>query len=308
MVTMKSESLLMDRQIVKSNHVIEASYQLTLNEQRLILLCIQQIKKGQGITPEKAFVINASEVASAYNVTTDRAYTLLQEVSDRLYERSLTIYKPDPEFPQKQTKTRWITAIDYLESEGKIYLYFAPKVIPYISMLEGQFTRYNLEYIAPMISVYGVRFYELFKCWLKSDKSKVKSIGLDELKKLLDVRGQYLAIKDFKLKVLNRGLEDVNQHTDLEVTYENKRTGRKITSLEFTIKTKQKTSKLAQSSSSSSIIKASSKVEPNLAASERAEVMRCFTHALSSSKLANQSLEKTVSDKELKRFKEYGLI
>ena len=236
----------MDKQIVKSNHVIEASYRLSLNEQRLILLCIQQIKKGQAITPESAFLVSATDIANAYNVTKDRAYTLLQEVADRLYERSLTIQKPDPEYPQKQTKTRWITAIDYLENEGRIYLYFAPKVIPYISLLESGFTRYNLEYIAPMTSVYGVRFYELFKCWLMGDKSKTKSIPLDELKSLLDVKAQYPSMKDFKFYVLDRGLEDVNQHTDLLVSYENTRTGRKITGLDFTINVKQKQPKTAE--------------------------------------------------------------
>lgn len=229
----------MDKQIVKSNHVIEASYRLTLNEQRLILLCIQQIKKGQAITAETPFKVSAQEVSSTYSVTIDRAYVLLQEVADRLYERSLVIHKPDVEQPQKNTtKTRWITAIDYLDSEGRIYLYFAPKVIPYISLLESGFTRYNLEYIAPMTSVYGVRFYELFKCWLMGDKARIKMVGLDELKELLDLKGVYTSIKDFKLKVLDKGLEDINQHTDLLVSYENKRTGRKITDLEFNISTK----------------------------------------------------------------------
>ena len=90
----------MNKQIVKSNHVIEASYRLSLNEQRLILLCIQQIKKGQVITAEKPFLVSAAEVASTYNVTTDRAYVFLQEVADKLYERSLTIFKPDPELPE----------------------------------------------------------------------------------------------------------------------------------------------------------------------------------------------------------------
>lgn len=297
----------MDKQIVKSNHVVEASYRLSLNEQRLILLCIQQIKKGQAITAESAFLISASDVSKAYNVTTDRAYVLLQEVVDKLYERSLTIYKPDPELPQKQTKTRWITAIDYLENEGRVYLYFAPKVIPYISMLEGGFTRYNLTYIAPMTSVYGIRFYELFKCWLMSNKTVTKAISLDDLKELLDLKGQYPSIKDFKLKVLDRGLEDVNQHTDLAVSYENKRTGRKITSLEFTISSRPPATKPPKALPSVDAA-LSPKPEADSAAAERAEVLRSFNHALNNSRLANQSLEQTVSAKELKRFKEHGLI
>ena len=296
----------MNKQIVKSNHVIEASYRLSLNEQRLILLCIQQIKKGQVITAEKPFLVSAAEVASTYNVTTDRAYVFLQEVADKLYERSLTIFKPDPELPHKQTKTRWITAIDYLETEGRIYLYFAPKVIPYISMLESGFTRYNLAYIAPMTSVYGIRFYELFKCWLMGNKTVTKAISLENLKELLDLKGQYPSIKDFKLKVLDRGLEDVNRHTDLAVSYENKRTGRKITSLEFTVSSKLLDTKPPKPLSSSEPV--NPKLEPDSAAAERAEVLRSFNHALNSSKLANQSLEQTVSAKELKRFKDYGLL
>lgn len=237
----------MDKQIVKSNHVIEASYRLSLNEQRLILLCIQQIKRGQAITPTTGFNILAKDLIDAFGVSSKNAYSDLKEVADILFNRFLTIYKPDPEEPKlESTRTRWITAIDYIPTEGRLKLYFAPKVIPYISLLESGFTRYNLEYIAPMTSVYGVRFYELFKCWLMGDKSKVKSISLDELKGLLDVKAQYPSIKDFKFYVLDRGLEDVNQHTDLLVSYENTRTGRKITGLDFTISVKQKQPKTAE--------------------------------------------------------------
>lgn len=100
------------------------------------------------------------------------------------------------------TKTRWISAIDYIPDDSWLKLYFAPKVIPYISLLESGFTRYNLEYVANMSSIYGLRFYELFKCWLMGDKSKIKIISIDELKTLLDLKDekgeyQYPSIKDF---------------------------------------------------------------------------------------------------------------
>lgn len=294
--------------IVKSNHVVEASYRLSLNEQRLILLCIQQIKKGQAITPSTGFNILAADLIETFGVSSKNAYSDLKEVADVLFNRFLTIYRPDPEEPKlESTRTRWITAIDYIPTEGRLKLYFAPKVIPYISMLEGQFTRYNLAYIAPMTSVYGVRFYELFKCWLMDNKTVTKPISLDDLKELLDLKRQYPSIKDFKLKVLDRGLEDVNQYTDLAVSYENKRTGRKITSLEFTISSRPPATKPLKALPSVDAA-LSPKPETDLVAAERAEVLRSFNHALNNSRLANQSLEQTVSVKELKRFKEYGLI
>lgn len=229
----------MDKQVVKSNHVIEASYRLTLNEQRLILLCIQQISKGQAITPQTGFNIRASELIESFGMNPKNAYSELKDVSEVLFNRFLTIYQPDPEEPKlESTRTRWITAIDYIPDEGRVKLYFAHKVIPYISMLESGFTRYNLAYVANMNSVYGMRFYELFKCWLMGDKSKTKTIGIDDLKDLLDLKGQYPSIKDFKKYVLDKGLDDVNQHTDLKAAYETKKTGRRITDLEFVIKLK----------------------------------------------------------------------
>ena len=169
--------------IVKSNHVIEASYRLTLNEQRLVLACIQKIKKGQRIDPATPFVVTASDFSDMFAVSLDRAYSELQTVADRLYERSVTVYQPDPEEPAlAATKTRWITAIDYIPTGGKVRLYFSSKMIPYISMLEGGFTRYNMEYIAKMNSVYGIRFYELMKSWLFGEPRKVKVVEIDEIK------------------------------------------------------------------------------------------------------------------------------
>lgn len=226
--------------IVKSNHVIEASYRLTLNEQRLVLACIQKIKKGQRIDPATPFVVTASDFSDMFAVSLDRAYSELQTVADRLYERSVTVYQPDPDEPAlAATKTRWITAIDYIPTGGKVRLYFSSKMIPYISMLEGGFTRYNMEYIAKMNSVYGIRFYELMKSWLFGEPRKTKTVEIDEIKELLalkDEKGnyQYPSIKDFKLRVLDKAMEDINTHSDLTASYEDKKTGRKITHFTFT--------------------------------------------------------------------------
>lgn len=203
-------------------------------------MCVQQIKKGKPITAQDSFSVLASEFAEMFDIAIDGAYSELQTVAERLYERSVTIYQPDPEFPKlTHTKTRWISSIDYIPDEGRVRLYFAVKMIPYIAMLEGGFTRYNLEQIAGMSSVYGIRFYELLKCWLFGEPRKVKTVGLDELKDLLDLKDpeggyQYPSIKDFKLRVLDKAMNDINEHSDLEVRYEDKKTGRKITHFTFT--------------------------------------------------------------------------
>lgn len=229
------DSPLMSKElVVKSNHVIEASYKLTLNEQRLILLCVRQIKKGQKITAESRFDISAADFADMFEISADRAYSELQTVTDKLYERSVTIQQPDPDRPNvAATKTRWVSAIDYIPNEGRVSIYFAVKMVPYISMLEGGFTRYNLQNISGMGSVYGIRFYEFFKSWLFGGVHNTKKIALDELKEKLELTGKYSSIKDFKLYVLDKAIADINECSDLAATYKTIKTGRKITHVEF---------------------------------------------------------------------------
>jgi len=227
-------------EVYKSNHVIEASYRLTLSEQRLVLMCIQRIKKGQPVTAETPFEIKAADFADMFSITVDRAYVALQEVADKLYERSITIHQPDPDRPSlSKTTTRWISQKDYFDKEGKMCIYFSPKVIKYISLLEGNFTRFNLENIAGMNSVYGIRFYELMKSWLFGEPKKTKTVEINEIKELLALKDeksnyQYPSIKDFKLRVLDKAMEDINTHSDLTASYEDKKTGRKITHFTFT--------------------------------------------------------------------------
>lgn len=238
--------------VVKSNRIIEASYKLTMGEQRLILLCIRQIKKDQEIVGGKSkkkkklieateFSVHAEDFADMFEISQKRAYTELQIVADRLYDRSVIIHNPYVENPAiSALKTRWISAIEYMPKEGRVTLSFAKKMIPYISKLEGGFTRYNLQNIADMNSVYGIRFYEFFKCWLFGSTKKTKRVSLDELKEKLQLTGKYPSIKDFKLYVLDKALQDINNFSDLGAKYKALKTGRKITHIEFDFWVKNK--------------------------------------------------------------------
>ena len=310
--------------IVKSNHVIEASYRLTLNEQRLVLACIQKIKKGQRIDPATPFVVTASDFSDMFAVSLDRAYSELQTVADRLYERSVTVYQPDPEEPTlAATKTRWITAIDYIPTGGKVRLYFSSKMIPYISMLEGGFTRYNMEYIAKMNSVYGIRFYELMKSWLFGEPRKTKTVEIDEIKELLalkDEKGnyQYPSIKDFKLRVLDKAMEDINEHSDLNASYEDKKTGRKITHFTFTFALKvrgEESTKAPEEAPESP--KAQQEEVPKARARTRKEEpnqdeIRAAINDLlamqNMAKMAGKPLAEMATPKQMEKYQKYKLI
>ena len=74
--------------IVKDNALINASYNLELSEQRLILLSIVRAREtGQGITADSKLKIYASDYASQFGVTKETAYEALKTAVDNLFNR-----------------------------------------------------------------------------------------------------------------------------------------------------------------------------------------------------------------------------
>ena len=65
--------------IVKSNQVIEAGYELSTSEQRLILSAIEQIPKGIPVSSNEIYQINAKDFVRLFGVHEKTAYRDLKE-------------------------------------------------------------------------------------------------------------------------------------------------------------------------------------------------------------------------------------
>lgn len=217
--------------VYKANQVIEAGYKLTLNEQRVVLACIAQVNSAAQLLTTDEFELTAKDFAKLFSVSEDRAYHALIEVSDSLFNRYIVVDKPYPDRPKiNRMKTRWISTICYMSDEGKITLTFAKAMLPYLSELKGQFTKYELKHIGNMTSVYGIRLYELLMQWRTTGK---REIEIEWLKKKFQIEDKYAAIKDLKLKVIDPAVKDINTHSNYTVKWEQRKTGRQVTHLTF---------------------------------------------------------------------------
>ena len=223
--------------VCKANEVIEAGYRLSLNEQRVVLACIGQVNSMEELLKTDEFELSAKDFAKLYGISEDRAYSELQEVAKNLYQRSLTIHNPDPKRPKlKKIETRWISSIGYLPEDGKIILCFAQKLLPYLSQLKGTFTRYKLEHIGNMSSMYSIRLYELLAQWQSVGKREVE---IDWLKTQFQLDESYDRMFDLKKRVLDPAVKDINENSNFNVMWEQRKTGRRVTHLIFTFAEKK---------------------------------------------------------------------
>lgn len=226
--------------VVKANSLIQAGYRLTLAEQRILLTAISQICSGDAPTDQNTYSVDVNALASMRDTTTRRAYQELAEATKRLYDRSVRIEKgPNGEAlgpedrngkRKRVTMARWVQDVEYIEAEGRVELRFSHAILPYLSLLQKEFTKYELRYVASMRSTYGIRLYELIQQWRSAGE---RVIDLDELRYLFGIVGQYSAIKDLKHRVIDPAVRDVNEYSDLTVTYEQYRSGRRIAGFRF---------------------------------------------------------------------------
>lgn len=217
--------------VYKANEVIEAGYRLSLNEQRVILACIGQVDSAKPLLATDLFELSAKDFATLFSVSDKTAYEALSDVTETLFNRYIIINNPFPDNPKAQyLKTRWISSIVYYPEQGKISLRFAVDMLPYLSELKKAFTRYKLEHIGKMTSIYAIRLYELLAQW---QGIKKREIEIDWLKKQFQIEDQYTDMHNFKKRVIDPAVKDINSHSNFTVSWTQRKTGRRVTHLTF---------------------------------------------------------------------------
>lgn len=223
----------MTKQLIvkKDNALINAAYTLTLQEQRLLLLA--SAKAGGEKIALQGLKLQALEYAESFNVSSGAAYKALKEAADSLFERRVTFHEGE-----KKTLSRWVSHVTY--EEGCIEIAFAPKVQPLLCELKNKFTMYALERVADLSSVHAVRLYELLIAWRSTCKTPVFELA-DFRQRLGIEAAEYPRMTDFKRRVLDPALAQINEHTDINVSYEQHKRGRSIVGFSFTFTTKPHT-------------------------------------------------------------------
>lgn len=222
--------------VVKGNELIEASYRLSLMEQRLILFAIVEARETQQGLGDGFVTIEALKFARMFDLAENSIYDDLKVALLSLYRREISFRDIHPESGKvRVVLTRWILAGSYITDGGAVQIMFSPGVVPYITRLEQEFTAYRLERIGKLSSAHAVRMYELLLQHLSIGR---RDVDLAWLKETLCVEDQYQRLVDLKRRVIDPSVAQINQHTDLQVDYQNIKSGRTVTGLRFAIQKK----------------------------------------------------------------------
>ncbi len=217
----------------KSNALIEASYKLSLQEQRFLLVCISRLKSGEDAPPpdeQKTLTITAAEFHEAFpDMGRQNAEAKLWEAIDRLWDRSVIIRDE-----VVREEFRWVQyRAQYFKGEARVQITFSDAIMPYLTQLKGQFTRVVVKNVSSLSSTYSIRIYELLQQFRSTGE---RTISLNDFRSMLAIEDKYQQFKDLNKMIIKPAIAELNKKSDLAVTAETVKKGRNVVALRFRFK------------------------------------------------------------------------
>ena len=81
-----------------------------------------------------------------------------------------------------------------------------------------------------MTSIYGIRLYELLMQW---QTTGTRTIEIDWLKRQFEIADNYPDMSDLKKRVIDPAINDINKNSNYNVSWTQRKTGRRVTHLTF---------------------------------------------------------------------------
>jgi plasmid replication initiation protein len=213
--------------VTKSNILINCSYNLTSQQQKIILTLASMVQPQD--IEFKNYEFKIKDFIELLGVKDDKKYTAIPKMIEGLMKPFKILDNGD------LIQIGWLSSAVHKRKQGIILLRFDPTLKPYMLGLKEFYTSYKLENILSLKSKYSIRLYEILKSNLFK---KQLTIELQDLKDMIGVNEKsYDVYQNVKNRILIQAQKELKAKTDISFTYDEIKTGRKVTSLKFYINT-----------------------------------------------------------------------
>lgn len=212
----------------QSNTFIESFIELSRVQRKLLLLAVNDISCYDNSTQLQQ-VFKVKNLKNSLNLEKGKEYKIIKEAVELLSSKTILI--------KSSLKTFNVFDVcNYVKKRGEFIISFSKDMIDVLNNFKKGFTLLDLKYLLNLKSLYSVRFYEILKQY---EKLKERKIDVTDLKFLLGINDKYDRYHNFKQRVIEPALRDINRSTDIYIDYTENKVGKKTTSISFCI-SKQK--------------------------------------------------------------------
>jgi plasmid replication initiation protein len=213
---------------MQHNNLVEAKYSMTLQQKRVMIWLVSQIKPND--MDFKEHVLSIKELIEICQLSGESSYKEIRNITFSLIEKGIRIIDITDPNNKREIQVSWLSSADYYQ--GQVKLSFSPKLKPYLLQLKEKFTAINVIDLMQFKSVHAIRIYELLKQYQDIGE---RVLSIEEIKDCCGVKGKHKQYVDFEKYLLLIAQREINEKSDIHFEFERIKPSRKIEGIKFII-------------------------------------------------------------------------
>lgn len=222
---MKKNNFINNDEIKIHNNLAFARYSLNLSEQKLFIYAIRCINQEEDDFTESKFKL--ADFAQDANLDLTTLFKQIDKMTDNIMKTIIVAYDTKTDNFLKYNLTQ---RCEY--NDGELTFHFSEDMKQFLLKLRKNYFL-QPKSVLGFASIYSIRLYDFLKANSFAKENVI--IELDELKSMLQLDDNYKKFSNFKARVLDKAISEINDHTDLVISYKTVLYNRKITHIDFSV-------------------------------------------------------------------------
>lgn len=241
------------RKVVEHNALIQSVAKMQKTALKMFELAVSCIDTDK-IPENNTVYLSKKELFSFFEVSSSSKHSQFKEAIEFMQKQAYFKIKSNKALGIEYESIVPIPYVKWNDYNDEVLIRFSPEIMPYLINLKAEFTQYKISELQKLNSKYSIILYR----WLAMNYNQYEhysvkggrraeqveayrnpSISVKELRAITDTAKEYKDFRNFEKRVLKNAIEEINEHTSFNVTYEKKKAGRSIDSIVFHIEKKR---------------------------------------------------------------------
>jgi plasmid replication initiation protein len=226
----------------QSNYLVEAVFEQSFKEFELKVLGLvsKHISKSNLLPLDKTgrlieISISKYDFCNSLNIDLQNFYQQAKSLTPDLHKKSIFLERQKSPDKSNRSKKEFLSVVLIPQiacKDNQITFWISPILQPYLQKLRVEYTLLSLEYISKMGSSYAIKLYQLLAQYQNLKKRVFSILGL---KKIFGISNKYRDFTRFKEEVIQVAIKHINENSNLRITFEIEKSGKKVENIIFKI-------------------------------------------------------------------------